>query len=259
MQLMPYLATAAVALLMAGAAHAQAGQWTGRILGSADFAVGGNVHQGAVSAIPNLGVLNPALNGVPGTLDIGARSQSNIYGEAWGIGAELGYGVSNRGEVFGSVRFSDTSRGQTQVGVALVPALNASLPVTGNFGPRQTWAFEAGYRHYLNDAPTRFYVGGRAGVAFLSSVDANFGVPAAEIFLPNVPFQRRSTLFTGGLDAGVAFDIDEKVQLIAESGIRYTGRPRGDDSALQTLGLAEINNTGARWDVPVRVGFGIKF
>lgn len=254
-----YLIATAVASLLSTVAHAQAGQWTGRILGGADFAIGGNVHNGAVAPIPNLGGLNPALEGVSATLDIGARSQSTIYGESWGFGVELGYGLSDRSELFGSLRYANTGSGSTQVGGAIVPALSTTLPVQGQFDAQENWAVDLGYRQYLNDGPGRFYLAGRVGAAFNNRVNATFTIPDANITLNNVPFFRPSTLFTGGLDAGIAYDIGSGLALIGETGIRYTSGPRGDDSALGTLGLSAINDAGERWDIPVRIGIGFKF
>ena len=253
------LAAAAIALVPTGAAHAEAGKWSGRIVGSADFAIGGNVHGGANAPIADLGGLNPGLAGVSSTLQIGSRSQSNIYGEAWGIGFELGYGLSDSSEVFGSVRYSTTGSGSTQVGVANVPALNANLPINGNFDSQDNWAFEVGYRQYFLEGSFRPYAAARAGLAFNSRVNATFTIPDAAITLTDVPFYKPSTLFTGGVDVGAATELGKGVSLFAETGIRYTSGPGGDDSALSTLGLGSINNTGDRWDIPVRVGLGFSF
>lgn len=253
------LAAAMIGILGAGAAQAEAGKWSGRILGGADFAVGGNVHRGASAPIADLGGLNPDLAGVSSTLNIGKRSQSNVYGESWGIGMELGYGLTDRSELFGSLRYSSSGSGSTQVGTAAVPALNANLPINGQFGAQENWAVELGYRQYLTDGKARPYLAGRAGLAFNNRINAEFDIPDANINLSNVPFYRPSTLFTGGVDVGVAIEVANGISLIGETGIRYTAGPRGDDSALSTLGLASINDTGDRWDIPVRVGIGFAF
>jgi hypothetical protein len=253
------LVAATMVTFGAGAAHAEAGKWSGRIVGGADFAIGGNVHGGGRAPIADLGGLNPGLAGVSSTLEIGSRSQSTVYGEAWGIGVELGYGLSDSAEVFGSVRYSSTGSGSTQVGVAVVPALNASLPINGDFGSWNNWAVEAGYRQYLSEGTFRPYVAGRAGLVFSNRINATFTIPDAAITLSDVPFYKPSTLFTGGVDLGAAVQIGTGVSLFGETGIRYTSSPRGDDSALSTLGLASINNDGDRWDVPVRIGIGFTF
>ncbi len=253
------LAAAAVATLASTAAQAEAGKWSGRIVGGADFAIGGRVHGGANAPIADLGALNPGLSGVSSTLQIGSRSQSNVYGEAWGIGVELGYGLSDSSELFGSLRYSSTGTGSTQVGVANVPARNANLPINGEFGAQDNWAIEAGYRQYFLQGTFRPYAAARAGLAFSNRVNANFTVPDAAIVLNDVPFHRPSTLFTGGVDIGAAVQIANGISLFSETGIRYTSSPRGDDSALSTLGLASINNEGDRWDIPVRIGIGFTF
>ena len=259
MKTVSLLASVAMVMFGAGAAHAEAGRWSGRIVGGADFAIGGNVHGGARAPIANLGALNPGLAGVSSTLEIGSRSQSNVYGEAWGVGFELGYGLSDRSEVFGSLRYSSTGSGSTQVGVANVPARNANLPINGDFGAQENWALEAGYRQYFSEGTFRPYAAGRAGLVFSNRVNATFTIPDAAITISDVPFNRPSTLFTGGLDLGAAVQVATGISVFAETGIRYTSGPRGDDSALSTLGLASINNDGDRWDVPVRIGLGFSF
>jgi hypothetical protein len=253
------LLVAAAATLVSGAAQAEAGKWSGRIVGGADFAIGGRVHGGANAPIADLGALNPGLAGVSSTLQIGSRSQSTVYGEAWGVGFELGYGLSDNSEVFGSLRYSTTGSGSTQVGVANVPALSANLPINGNFGSWENWAVEAGYRQYFSQGTFRPYAAARAGLVFNSGIDATFTIPDAAITLSDVPFYKSSTLFTAGVDLGAAVEVGTGISLFAETGIRYTTSPRGDDSALSTLGLASINNDGDRWDVPVRIGIGFTF
>jgi len=253
------LAAATVATVASGAAQAEAGRWTGRIVGGLGFGVGGNVHSGASAPVANLGTLNPGLAGVSGTLEIGSRSQHSVYGETWGVGVEIGRYLTDRGELFASVRYDNTGRGFYPVGRAVVPALNASLPIFGSFGNQENWSAELGYRQYLKTGSVRPYVGGRAGVAFSNRVNASFTVPDAGIALNDVPFYRPSALFTGGLDAGVAFDLGRNISLIGETGVRYVSGPRGDDTALSTLGLSSITNAGDRWDIPVRIGLGFAF
>lgn len=254
------LVAAATATLASGAANAEAGKWTGRILGGVGFAVGGNVHNGATASIPNLGPLIPGLAGLPGTLAVGSRSQQSVYGESWGAGIEIGHFLSDRSEVFGSVRYDSTGAGFYPVGTLAVPARNASHMVFGSFGAQENWSTELGYRHYLKTAGTfRPYLAGRAGIAFSNRVNATFTAPTANVTLSDVPFSRPSTLFTGGLDAGAAFALGRGISLIAETGVRYTSGPRGAEQALGTLGLGDINNAGDRLEIPVRIGLGFAF
>ena len=95
------------AALVATTAHAagpQQGRFSFGIVGGVDVPVSGDVHVGATAAVPNLGPLNPALNGVSAELRIGARGHDRIYDLGTTAGLEFGYGLSDSSEIFGSVR-----------------------------------------------------------------------------------------------------------------------------------------------------------
>ena len=92
-----------LAALLASAAHAsgpEAGRWSMSLTGGADIPFSGDVHDGAVAAVPDLGPLNPALTGVDAELRIGARSHDRIYGSAMTYGLEFAYGLNDHAEMF---------------------------------------------------------------------------------------------------------------------------------------------------------------
>jgi hypothetical protein len=247
--------------LAATAAHAapQQGQWSARVMGGMDFPFAGKLHDGTNAAVPNLGALNPDLDGVSGTLAIEPRGHNRIHRNGFGGALELGYGLSTSIEAFAGVRFQNAAARQIGVGNALVPALEASLPVTGRFGGLNAWSVEGGLRQYLATGGIQPYVAGRAGLTFTNSIRADFAVPDAAIALNDVPFYRNSVSATLGGDLGVAIPVSSGLDFNLETGVRWTSGLRGDDSALQGLGLQTINNVGSRWDVPVRAGFTVRF
>src|SRR5690606_36648876 len=97
-----------------------------------DLSVSGDVHEGAISPIADLGPLNPALAGVSAELRIQSRSYDDIYGKANSFGVEMSWPMA-QGEVFGQLRSTRAGDGEVQVGGAYVPALSTTLPVYGRF------------------------------------------------------------------------------------------------------------------------------
>ena len=244
----------AAAALAPTAAQAEAGALSISLSGGADFAVGGTMHDGANAPIADLGVLNPALAGIPATLQIEPRSQDDVYDRAWTIGGEIGYGLSDTGELLLSVRYTKAKGNLINVGGAAAGApVNATLPVFGDFGDYKALALELGYRQYLGTEGIRPFIAARAGATRISAIAADFTVPDADIALNGVPFSKGSWAFSGGADLGLSIPLAQGVHLEPEVGIQYTGGAGGDDSALGGLGLGTINDKGERWGVPVRV------
>jgi len=254
-----FTSIAMVSLAAAAQAAPQKGQWSLRIMGGADFPIGGKLHGGVDAPVADLGALNPDLTGVPATLAIEERGNRRIYNNGFGGSLELGYAVQDGAEIFGSLRYQRAGQGSVQAGNALVPALDASLPVNGTFDRLRVWTGELGYRQYLATGAIQPYVAGRGGISFTSGINADFAVPAADIALSDVPFYKSSVSATLGADVGVAIPVAEKVDFNIESGIRWTSGLRGNDAALGGLGLASINNVGSRWDIPVRAGLSFRF
>lgn len=214
----------------------------------------------------NLGPLNPALAGVAAELRVEKRSQQAIYKNPYNLALELGYGVSTSGEVFGSVRRTISRTGRAQVGNAVVtatvagaPAVGTALPIQGTFGKYKAVDIELGYRQYFGEGTVQPYGAIRGGVGFVDKINANLVIPAAAIAINNAAFYKSSAVFSGGLDLGISFDLAENVALQAETGIRYSSKLRGDDSALTGLGLQSINNSGDRLSVPVTVKLRVGF
>ena len=254
------------AMPYAAFAKPEPGKVYGALSGGTEFPIGGNVHDGAIAPVPNLGPLNPALTGVAADLRVEKRSQQDIYKNPYNLALELGYGVSTSGEVFGSVRRTISRTGKAQVGNAVItttaagaPAVGTALPIEGTFGRYKAVNLELGYRQYLGEGTVQPYGAVRGGIGFVDKVNASFAIPAAAITINNAAFYKSSTVFSGGLDLGLSFDLSEKVALQAETGLRYSSKLRGDDSALTGLGLQNINNKGDRLSVPVTVKLRVGF
>lgn len=251
---------AAMASVTPALAQSEAGRVSVSVSGGASLPVGGTMHGAATAPIADLGPLNPALAGVPATLNIEQRSQNDVFDTAWTLGGELGYGVSDNGVALLSVRYTQARGNQINVGGAAVGApVNATLPVFGDFGDYKSLAVELGYRHYFgSDEGLRAFATGSAGATRISSIAADFTIPDGGIALTAVPFSKSSWAFSGGADLGLSIPLGTGVSIEPEVGIQYTGGASGDDAALAGLGLGAINDAGERWDVPMRVRLRIK-
>ncbi|QCO68546.1 hypothetical protein E5843_13620 [Luteimonas yindakuii] len=241
--------------LLATSAHAagpEAGRYSLSLVGGVDAPLSGDVHDGAVAQVPDLGPLNPALAGVAAELRIGARGHDRIYDQATTIGLEFGYGLSDSAEVFGSVRKTMAEEGSVQVGGAYVPALDTELPVYGTFGDYEALSAELGYRHYFGTVGfARPFVGARIGATRTNGIRATFEIPDAGITIAGAPFYETGWSAIGGVDLGVVMPVSDTFSVTLASGVRYVGDLKDDDSAIGGLGLASINDTGSRLSVPV--------
>jgi hypothetical protein len=241
--------------LVATSAHAagpETGRWSMSLIGGVDAPVSGDVHDGAVAFVPDLGPLNPDLAGIDAELRIGARSHDRIYDLATTYGLEFAYAPSDRSEIFGQVRRTEADQGTVQVGGAYVPALATELPVYGTFDDYAALSAEVGYRMYFGTAGTaRPFVGARIGATRVDAIRATFEIPDAAITIADAPFYEAGWVANAGLDVGVIVPIGQTFSMTLASGVRYVADLKDDDSAIGGLGLAGINDTGSRFSVPV--------
>lgn len=247
----------AVALGLPATALAQSGP-SFTLIGGGDVSVSGDVHNGAIAPIADLGPLNPALAGVSAELRIGARSYDRIYGKATNFGIEMAWPMAS-GEVFGQLLSTRTGAGSTEVGGAFVPALNTTLPVYGRFEGYKAMSLEGGYRHFFGTGKVRPYVAGRIGTTKVDGINATFTIPDAAITLTDVPFFDGGWQISGGADLGLMWSMSEKASLGLEVGARYHGEISDDDSALAGLGLGSINDAGKRTSYPVNLRLQFRF
>ena len=255
---------AALSLALASPAALAAGPQPGKlslsVFGGIDAPASGDVHDGAIAPVPDLGPLNPALAGVSAELRIQSRGHDEIYGLATGYGLEFPYGLSDRSEVFGQLRYTETDDGTVQVGGAFVPALNTELPVYGTFTKYKALTVEAGYRHYfMQPGATRPFIAGRLGATQTDDIRATFEIPDAAIAIENVPSTEKKWAASAGVDVGVLIPVGERFSITAQAGVRYVADLEGDDSAIGGLGLGSINDTGSRVSVPVSGGARFDF
>jgi hypothetical protein len=246
------------ALLMAAgpafAAGPEQGKFSMSVFGGVDFPVSGDVHSGAVAPVPDLGPLNPALAGVSAELRIRSRSHDQIYGNAKSYGLEVGYGLSDRSEIFLQAKETSADEGRVRVGAAYVPALDTELDVFGEFSSYDAYTWEMGYRHFFGDGDrVRPFVAARLGATETDVIRATFEIPDAAITIPDAPFYEKGWALSGGLEAGAQIAFTERFSMRLAAGVNYIDDLSDDDSAIAGLGLAAINDTGSRVSVPLSI------
>ena len=238
----------------AQASGVEAGKWSFSAFGGVDMPTSGDVHSGATAPIPDLGPLNPALSGVSAELRIQSRSHDRIYDLADTYGLEMGYGLSDRAELFGQVRYSHASPGRVQVGGAFVPALDTELPVYGRFSAYKSYSAEFGYRYFfMEPGSARPFVAARIGASRTDAINASFDIPDASISIPDARFTKKTWSASGGLDVGVIVPVGKTFSFTAQAGVRYVDKLDGNDADIGPLGLGSINDKGQRVSVPMSV------
>jgi hypothetical protein len=254
---------AAVALpTLATARPLEAGQFTGNLTIGAPVFGTGKLHGGATTTVPSLTALNPALPAVPAVLVIEERKFSKVYDTPALLGVEVGYGLNDNVELFGGINYSKADKGRTQVGVANVAALNASLPVYGEFGDIENLEVEGGARYFFPGDRFSPFIGASIGAVQQEAVSATFTIPdapAGGITLANVPFFKKTTLLSLGAEVGSAMSFTDRVDGRLSVGAKYLGEADDNDTALAGLGLGSINNGSERWVYPIKATLAVRF
>ncbi len=248
---------------LATAKPLEAGQWSGRVsLGSPIFG-SGNLHGGATATVPSLTALNPALPAVPAVLAIGSRKFSKVYDAPVQFGVEAGYGLTDKIELFGGLNYAKANGSRIQVGTATVAALNnAILPTFGNFSDLKNLEIEGGARYFFSGDGLTPFVGGSIGAVQQDAVKATFTIPdapAGGITLANVPFFKKTTALSVGVEGGISLDLSDTIDGRLSVGAKYIGAARGDDRGLSGLGLGTINNGSERWSYPIKATVAVRF
>jgi len=132
----------------------------------------------------------------------------------------------------------------------------------GGLSDYEAYGAEVGIRQYFapRRAPllksVRPYVEGKLGAAHLDDITLNnvTTTTAAGVVtdVADLPFYRGGWVPTAAGLVGVETPIAKYTTIGLETGLRYTGKPRSDNSAiLPGTALSGTNNGGARYSIPV--------
>jgi len=241
-----FLLVLAVALIgLASPARAQASgdfRWSVEFGIGFDNSISGNINSSGFGRI----------NGLPVVIT------KNRYEDVYGTGLNLRFGggyMLNDGatEVRATFTFQSLDADLTRMG-----DIGASN-LYGQYDDYQSWGLDVGLRRYV-DVANRFraYGEGTLGIAVVDETDVVLIAPGANIAGLATDFYDRTAAFTLAGNAGLLWQLKDKVGVFGQLGLRYvTGMSAVD--GLAGTGLEDINNSSARWTMPfllgVRAGF----
>ncbi len=246
------------------AAVAAVGPHIGELRGSlgleADWSISGDVAGSGTSTVADLALLGPDFAGEPGDLDIRGTSFDEAFDKpAYGVKAEVSYGVSNEIEVFGSIGWSQAGGRSVVIGDVIPSSTLARLPLTATFGDMDSITLEAGARYYFGQDYLRPFLGASVGADFVDQINVALSAPAAGILIEDLRFIQSSTVFSAGLEAGVAFGDGQNVSGSFSVGAKYISALDGDSTDLDSYGIGGITSGDSRIVIPVKGSLSLRF
>jgi hypothetical protein len=231
-------------LAVGSTARAQSGadyKWNVDVGIGWDNSISGNINSSAIGSINDQSVV----------------ILKNRYEDVYGTGLHLrfggGYTLSEVLEARATFTFQSLDADLTTMG-----DYGASR-LYGQYSDYQSLALDVGIRGYRRvSGNIRPYAEGTIGIGFVDKTDVELVAPQANLKLDATDFYDQTAAFTLAGNAGVLWNVSNRVGLFAQIGLRYvTGMAEVDD--LVGTGLDTINDKSARWTMPfvfgVRAGF----
>ena len=191
-----------------------------------------------------------AINEGVGTIDgrpavFVEQSLNNHFSDALKLRFTGSLGLDYNKEVFGTFAYGKYNGTHRIVGSV------SGYPLQARLSNADAFDFEGGLRYYLRpEGPIRTYVAGAAGLRYLQATNITLSVVEVGLTLPKQPYFKGSPLFIFGSDAGVSYDISNRMALGVEVGLRYQGKP-GAEPLFADPNLHEVNDAGSRWSLPI--------
>lgn len=181
------------------------------------------------------------------------QSLSNHFSDALRIRFTVAQGLDYDKEVFGAFAYGKYNGTERLVGSV------SGLPLYGRLSNADAFDFEGGLRYYLRpEGSMRTYVAGVGGLRYLQATDVTFRAPDAGVTLDDLPYFKGSWLFIFGGDTGITYDLSDRMAIGGEIGLRYQGKPGAEDLFADPA-LAEVNDTGSRWSIPISASVTVRF
>ncbi|GAB4199211.1 MAG: hypothetical protein Tsb002_34630 [Wenzhouxiangellaceae bacterium] len=259
--------------LISATAHAgpQSGQWYYSVTGGIESTLSGDALNASSGTVPNLMALNPFLPDTSATVTTNSQSFEDLYDQGLLINAEIGYGLSTNLEVYAMASFNLQNGDQRVIGATTPASTGVSSDVIADFGDLETWRFQVGGRYYFNTG-SRFqpFVSARAGLASIDAVDAIVvadysalleGIDDAGAQVPffNVPLYEDSTVFTGGVEAGLAVTVTDDIEVKLSVAAQYTASLDRAAASVDPLAIRNIAEKDSRWTLPLSAGLTYRF
>lgn len=238
-------AALAALLVVASAAHAQPSvmdaRWSFDLGLGWDNGLSGNINSGAIGTLDDqVTVILP-----------------NSYEEVYGTGFHLrfggGYLIDEVTEVRAIFTYQSLNADLTQMGDYGLSKLY------GQYDPYRSFGLDAGFRRYF-DAGSRVrpYIEGTVGLGFITEIDVVLAAPSANVTARATDFYDRTSAFSFGGNAGVLWQVSNRVGMYSQLGLRWISGLSTVDGLVGT-GLETINDDSSRWTMPVVVGMRVRF
>jgi hypothetical protein len=208
--------------------------------------------------------INPSINGNVNSGAIGtlqgqvAAILPNSYGDVYGTGIELRFGggwmLNSASELRGTFVFQSADADLVRMGDIGPSSLY------GQYSDYQSLSLDFGFRRYvpLQTAGIRLYGEGAIGIGFIDAIDVQLAAPQSNVVFNNTDFYDQTAALTLGLNVGVLFPINNRLDFNAQIGLRRISGLAEVDQLVGT-GLDELNNDSARVTFPIVVGVRFRF
>jgi hypothetical protein len=218
-----------------------ASRWSVDVGLGLDNSISGNINSSGIGTINNQAVV------------ILKNSYENVYGTGLHFRFGGGYMIDDVSEVRVTFTFQSLDADLTPLGDI------GTSRLYGQYADYQSFGMDVGFRRYVDVTPAlRAYGEGTIGLAFIDETDVVLVAPAANLSGNATDFYDKTAAFTLGGNAGVLFQVADKVGVYGQIGLRYvTGMSAVD--GLAGTGLETINDKSARWTVPVIAGVRVRF
>ena len=207
-----------------------------------DVGVNGNVNSGAIGTLQGQAVA------------ILPNSYEAVYGTGINLRVGTGYWLNDASELRAVLTFQSADADLVRLGDLGPSALYAQ------YSDYQSAALDFGYRRYvkMTRRDLSIYGEGTLGIGFIDSLNVLLAAPQSNLVFDNTDFYDQTAAFTWGINAGVLFRLNDRLDLNAQFGLRHVsghvgcGLPPGTD-------LEDINNDSGRLTVPVVIGLRFRF
>jgi hypothetical protein len=216
-------------------------RWSADVGFGLDNSISGNINSSGIGTINNQAVV------------ILKNSYENVYGTGLHFRFGGGYMIDDVSEVRVTFTFQSLDADLTPLGDI------GTSRLYGQYADYQSFGMDVGFRRYVDVTSTlRAYGEGTIGLAFIDETDVILVAPTANLSGNATDFYDKTAAFTLGGNAGVLFQVADKVGVYGQIGLRYvTGMSAVD--GLAGTGLETINDKSARWTVPVIAGVRFRF
>lgn len=197
------------------------------------LALGGNVIMEGVGAIEG----RPAV--------FVEQAYTNHFSDGMRLRFGGGWGLSYNLEAFGFFGYGKLNATERIVGSV------AGYPLYTRFSNGRAIDLEGGLRYYVRpEGRARSYVAVSTALRFLDDTTATIRVPELGLTISDFDYWNGSTVLTFGGDGGLSYGLSERFSIGAEVGLRFQAGPDPAQILFGTT-LADINDTGSRWSLPI--------